>query len=161
MKRNLVIFLATFAFGALIAFAARAALHQPHSAATAHAHVSPEHAAMVNNALTPAADTVVGGGAEHAGHTMTATATRSSAAAATADVNSDHQNHVAKAEPAAAPGTVNTKCAICGMPVDPNLPTAEYLGKKIGFGCKMCAPKFKANPDKYGPAYLRNEVIKH
>jgi hypothetical protein len=24
----------------------------------------------------------------------------------------------------------------------------------------MCAPKFKADPDKYGPAYLRNELIK-
>lgn len=55
---------------------------------------------------------------------------------------------------------VNTVCAICGMPVDPKLPTATYRGKVIGFGCKMCPPKLKAEPDKYGPYYLRNEVIK-
>jgi hypothetical protein len=24
----------------------------------------------------------------------------------------------------------------------------------------MCAPKFKADPDRYGPVYLRNEVMK-
>ena len=59
---------------------------------------------------------------------------------------------------AAAP--VNTVCAICGMKVDPDLPTVTYQGKTIGFGCRMCPPKFKADPDKYGPAYLRNEVIK-
>lgn len=60
----------------------------------------------------------------------------------------------------AATTPVNTVCAICGMKVDPTLPTIEYQGKTIGFGCRMCPPKFKAEPDKYGPAYLRNEVIK-
>jgi hypothetical protein len=47
------------------------------------------------------------------------------------------------------------------MKVDPALPTATYQGKTIGFGCRMCPPKFKAAPDKYGPTYLRNEVIKN
>ncbi|MBL9209561.1 MAG: hypothetical protein JNL92_03785 [Opitutaceae bacterium] len=61
---------------------------------------------------------------------------------------------------AAAPTPVNTVCAICGMKVDPSLPTATYQGKTIGFGCRMCPPKFKADPDKYGPAYLRNAVLK-
>jgi hypothetical protein len=46
------------------------------------------------------------------------------------------------------------------MKVDPSLPTMEYQGQTIGFGCKMCPPKFKAEPDKYGPVYLRNETIK-
>jgi hypothetical protein len=46
------------------------------------------------------------------------------------------------------------------MDVNPKLPTAVYQGKIIGFGCKMCPPKFKADPDRYGPYYLRNEVIK-
>ena len=55
---------------------------------------------------------------------------------------------------------VNTVCAICGMAVDPKVPTAEYQGKTIGFGCKMCPPKFKADPDRYGPLYLKNEVVK-
>ncbi len=63
----------------------------------------------------------------------------------------------AAAKSDAAP--VNTVCAICGMKVDPNLPTAEYQGKTIGFGCRMCPPKFKADPDRYGPSYLRNEVM--
>ncbi len=49
---------------------------------------------------------------------------------------------------------VNATCAICGMPVDPKLPTATYQGKTIGFGCRMCPPKFQAEPDRYGPAFL-------
>jgi YHS domain-containing protein len=76
----------------------------------------------------------------------------------------DHSAHAPAVAPANAPATagkiVNTVCAICGMPVDPKLPTLEYQGQTIGFGCKLCAPKFKAEPDKYGPLYLRNEVIK-
>jgi YHS domain-containing protein len=55
---------------------------------------------------------------------------------------------------------VNTVCAICGMPVDPKLPTAQYQGKTIGFGCKMCPPKFAKDPDRWGPLYLRNETAK-
>jgi YHS domain-containing protein len=66
-----------------------------------------------------------------------------------------------KSQVPAASGPVNTHCAICGMAVDPKLPTLTYQGKTIGFGCKMCPPKFKAEPDKYGPYYLRNEVIKN
>lgn len=55
----------------------------------------------------------------------------------------------------AGPGNpVNTTCAICGMPVDPRLPTATYQGKTIGFGCRMCPPKFQADPERYGPAFL-------
>lgn len=61
--------------------------------------------------------------------------------------------------PTGATAPVNTICAICGMKVDPSLPTLEYQGKRIGFGCRMCPPKFKANPDKYGPYYLRNELM--
>jgi YHS domain-containing protein len=49
---------------------------------------------------------------------------------------------------------VNTTCAICGMPVDPRFPTATYQGKTIGFGCRMCPPKFAAEPERYGPAFL-------
>lgn len=79
------------------------------------------------------------------------------ASAATAAPGSHaHANHRAAAE---TKKPVNTVCAICGMDVDPTLPTAEYQGQTIGFGCRMCPPKFKANPDKYGPAYLRNEVL--
>jgi len=69
------------------------------------------------------------------------------------------QNPEPKTAAPAAAAAVNTVCAICGMEVDPDLPTAEYQGKTIGFGCKACPPKFKANPDKYGPAALRNEVV--
>ncbi len=75
-------------------------------------------------------------------------------AAASAPAADPHAGHSSAAKP------VNTVCAICGMDVDPKLPTLTYQGKAIGFGCKMCPPKFKAEPDKYGPYYLRNEVIK-
>ncbi len=54
---------------------------------------------------------------------------------------------------------VNTICAICGMPVNPKLPTATYQGKTIGFGCKACPPKFAAEPERYGPAALKNQVV--
>lgn len=140
MIRNIFIFLGTFAAGALIALVARAAMFQPHAGHEGHP-AKAEYAPMVSNALAPtqpqaAAKTETGKPAAdpHAGH--------SSGAVASADK------------------PVNTVCAICGMDVDPKLPTLEYQGKKIGFGCRMCPPKFKAEPDRYGPYYLRNEVIK-
>ena len=154
MKRNLALFLATFVLGAIIAFAARAALHEPHATTTATAHVSSGGDPLVSNALTPAPN-AAGAGAEHAAHAASPAVPAATPAA--------HSNHNAGATPAKAEvstQTVNTRCAICGMPVDPNVATVEYQGKKIGFGCKMCAPKFKADPEKYGPIYLRNEVIK-
>lgn len=57
---------------------------------------------------------------------------------------------------ATAQAPVNTICAICGMEVDPDIATAQYQGKTIGFGCAACPPKFAANPDKYGPFALQN-----
>ena len=94
----------------------------------------------------------------HAEHVVTTHQTPATPAVTTASntVTDPHAAH--RATPAGKP--VNTLCAICGMDVDPTLPTMEYKGKTIGFGCKMCPPKFKAEPDKYGPFYLRNEVIK-
>ena len=88
------------------------------------------------------------------------------AVAALAIRTARHQPHpvlppmaAAQPSPAAAPanpqGTpVNTTCAICGMPVDPKLPTATYQGRTIGFGCRMCPPKFQAEPDRFGPGFL-------
>ena len=67
-----------------------------------------------------------------------------------------HTGHV-QAVPDSTP--VNTVCAICGMPVNPKLPTAVYQGKTIGFGCKACPAKFAADPDHYGPAFLKNQVV--
>ena len=49
---------------------------------------------------------------------------------------------------------VNKTCPICGMDVDPSLPTATYQGKTVGFGCAACPPRFEREPDKYGPAAL-------
>ena len=65
----------------------------------------------------------------------------------------------APAAPAAATSQapVNTICAICGMDVDPDIATAQYQGKTIGFGCAACPPKFAANPDTYGPFALQNK----
>ena len=76
------------------------------------------------------------------------------APAASTHVSSEHAAAPADTKP------VNTICAICGMAVDPKLPTTVYQGQVIGFGCRMCPPKFKADPDKYGPSYLKNERMK-
>jgi YHS domain-containing protein len=78
-------------------------------------------------------------------------------AAAPAPTADPHAGHVLPAEVTA--GTVNTVCPICGMDVDPSLEPAEYKGKKVGFGCRACPPKFTADPEKYGPAALKNEVV--
>lgn len=47
----------------------------------------------------------------------------------------DHSHQAAKPPAAATPAVaakppVNTVCAICGMNVDPRLPTAEYQGRR-------------------------------
>jgi hypothetical protein len=136
MIRNTFVFLAAFVASALIALVVRATMFQPHAGHEGHPAAGGEYTPMVSNPLTPA----------------------SPPAAVAAD---PHAGHGAEAAPTAESGKpVNTVCAICGMEVDPKLPTLQYQGKTIGFGCKMCPPKFKADPDRYGPAYLRNEVIK-
>lgn len=45
-------------------------------------------------------------------------------------------------------GTFNAVCPISGEKVDPNGATVEYKGKKIGFCCPACTPKFQENPEK-------------
>lgn len=133
--KSVFTFLATFVLGALIALGARTALHDPHAGHDTAGSVITrgDYAPLVNNSPPPPAP------GPHSSHTATAPAPSAAPAAGT---------------------PVNSVCAICGMKVDPALPTVEYQGKTIGFGCKMCAPKFKADPDKYGPAYLRNELLK-
>lgn len=136
--KSIYLFLATFVLGALIALGARTALHDPHAGHDTSGATTTrgDYAPMVKNSpLSPAASP----------------AKPSAPTPAAAD---PHSGHTAAKQP------VNTVCAICGMKVDPSLPTMEYQGQTIGFGCKMCPPKFKAEPDKYGPIYLRNEIIK-
>jgi|APTNR8051073442_1049403.scaffolds.fasta_scaffold00025_80 hypothetical protein len=70
-----------------------------------------------------------------------------------------HVHTAAAPAPASDEKPVNTVCAICGMDVDPKLPTARYKGKVIGFGCKKCPAEFAAHPDTYGPAALENRVV--
>lgn len=146
MIRSLFIFLGTFVVGALIALVVRAAFFSPHTGHEGHPPAGGEYQAMVSNPLTGAP---AGGDAANHAH--------ASAPAASGD---PHAQHAAAAAPAAKGEPVNTVCSICGMPVDPSLPTVEYEGQTIGFGCRMCPPKFKADPDRYGPIYLRNEVLK-
>lgn len=129
MTKHLVLFIATFIGGALIALAARTALHKPFTSPTGQTE-NAAYAPMVNN---------------------------SSPASAPAPVAPAPSAPLASAPSAK---TVNTICAICGMEVDPDLPTATYQGKVIGFGCKTCPATFAANPERYGPASLRNEVVK-
>lgn len=138
MTRNIFIFISTFAAGALIALVARSAMFQPHTASATPAGRG-EYASMVTNTLAPAATSHSSAPAPHAASSPA---------------------HPASEKPATAGQPVNTVCAICGMEVDPSLPTAEYQGKTIAFGCRMCPPKFKADPDRWGPFYLRNEVVR-
>jgi len=146
MTRNLLLFAGTFVAGALIALVARAALFSPHGDHAAAPYAGGDYAPMVTNTLTPAA----------------ANPAPPPASSTPAPPVIDHSQHGLAASPAKPTGAqpVNTICAICGMDVDPKLPTAVYQGQTIGFGCRMCPPKFKADPDRYGPAYLRNEQIK-
>ncbi|MDO8543652.1 MAG: hypothetical protein Q7S40_24695 [Opitutaceae bacterium] len=149
MTRNIFLFLGTFVAGALIALVVRAAMFAPHVGHEGHPAAGGDYAGMVSNPLAPAN--------VQPREAATASSTARSAAA--------HENHSGAATKAVtaktAPGKpVNSVCAICGMDVDPKMPTAQYQGQTIGFGCKMCRPKFEAEPDRYGPSYLKNEVIK-
>lgn len=130
-------FLATFVLGALIALAARTALHDPHAGHDTAGSTTTrgDYAPLVKNSPPPNSQI----------------SNPKSPIPTAADPHASHT---------AAKAPVNTICAICGMKVDPTLPTMEYQGQTIGFGCKMCPPKFQAEPDKYGPSYLRNEIIK-
>lgn len=133
MTQNIVLFIATFIGGALIALAARTALHKPFTSPTGYIE-SAAYVPMVNNSSP-------------------ATAPAAAPAPVASVLNPAHAS-----EPTAK--TINTVCAVCGMEVDPDIPTATYQGKVIGFGCKACPAKFSANPGRYGPAALRNEVVK-
>ncbi|HEX2851986.1 MAG TPA: hypothetical protein VHO24_02020 [Opitutaceae bacterium] len=151
MVRNIFIFLGTFVVGAIVALVVRAAAFKPNAGHEGHPASAGDYAPQVSNPLAPANP-----GAPNTTATKTA-------------APDPHANHAAAATPApaaatpapaAAGKTVNSVCAICGMDVDPSLPTLQYKGQTIGFGCKLCAPKFKADPDRYGSLYLKNETLK-
>jgi YHS domain-containing protein len=146
MIRNVFIFLGTFVAGAVIALVVRAASFRPHTEHKGHPAAGGQYASVVSNPLTPA--------------NAPDAAAPSTSVAPTSAVTDPHAGHAAVSAEKAAGKPVNSVCAICGMEVDPKLPTAQYQGKTIGFGCKMCPAKFKADPDRYGPYYLRNEIIK-
>lgn len=149
MIRNIFIFLGTFVAGAIIALVVRAAMFNPNPDHEGHPANAGDYAPMVSNPLAPANAAAAKPG------------TTSPAPVAQATVPDPHANHGAvTATPASTGQPVNTVCAICGMEVDPDLPTLQYKGQTIGFGCKLCAPKFKADPDRYGPLYLKNETLK-
>ncbi len=151
MTRNLFIFLGTFVGGALLALVVRAAMFEPHAGHEGHPAPGGDYAPMVSNALTPA---------NAVGTTSPAVPPANPSAK---PAPADHDSHGAAptgTTSAANTKPVNTVCAICGMEVDPAIPTAEYQGRTIGFGCRMCPPKFKAEPDRWGPLYLKNEVAK-
>ena len=50
---------------------------------------------------------------------------------------------------------------VCGMSVAADGPhRCEHGGQTYRFCNPRCLAKFQAEPDKYGPFYLRNEIIK-
>ncbi|MBL8755110.1 MAG: hypothetical protein JNK15_17535 [Planctomycetes bacterium] len=44
----------------------------------------------------------------------------------------------------AAPGLLNSKCAVSGDALGADAVTADYMGGKVGFCCDKCAAKFAA-----------------
>lgn len=151
MKTHLTYFIAAFVVGCLAALAARAAWFQPYADHSGHP-VAPAYSQMVTNPAAPAVD-------PHAGHTAPAGPAAPAVApvppTASAPAADPHAGHGAMNTGA----TVNTVCAICGMDVDPSIKPATYKGKLVGFGCRMCPPKFAADPERYGPAALENRVV--
>ncbi len=146
MIRNAIIFLITFAVGALLVLVIRSALHQPYAAPMAddeHHHNMP---------MPAAASSASGTTDPHGGHATHAES---------AEPTHQHADHTAPAAtvPSATAQPVNTICAICGMDVDPDLPTTTFQGKVIGFACMKCPPKFAKDPAHFGPYYLRNEKL--
>ena len=45
---------------------------------------------------------------------------------------------------APSPGMLNTACPVSGMPVDPDAPTVDYAGGKVGFCCGGCPARWEA-----------------
>jgi YHS domain-containing protein len=152
MTRHLIIFAACFLIGAVVTAAIRTVRHNAYEGHQGAHTVAPAstvdpHAGHTGAATPPAAPD------SHAGHGGPAPVAPAATPAA-----DPHAGHAMPAAPATGV-PVNTICAICGMPVNPKLPTATYQGKTIGFGCKACPPKFAAEPERYGPAALKNQVV--
>ncbi len=151
--RLTILFIVCFIAGSAVGLIARASLHKPYEDAPAADGTSgePAHGHADHGAMTPPApphadhaprssapDAVLPPGDQHAGHASTPAATKPTV------------------EPASATATVNTICPVCGMEVDPELPTVDYQGKKIGIGCAMCLPKIRRELDRYGSAALED-----
>jgi len=137
MTRHLIIFAACFLLGAVITAAIRTVRHNAYEGHQGAHTVAPA------GTVDP-----------HAGH-----GSATPAAPAASPRVDPHAGHSATPAEAAAQVPVNTICALCGMPVNPKLPMAIYQGKTIGFGCKACPPRFAADPDRYGPAALKNQIV--
>lgn len=151
--RTAIIFALCFAIGATAALIGRAAFHKPYREEPAAVH-SPAKAAP----------------AEPAGHEGMPSMGSSTppAAAAPGLPATAAPPATAPAAPSTVPApvstgspkVVNTICAICGMDVDPAIAPIAYQGQLVGFGCGACPPKFKREPDRYGPAALKNERVR-
>jgi hypothetical protein len=154
MTKHLFSFVAAFVIGAVAALAVRSAWFNPHAGHSEHPAPA-DYAPMVHNAAAPSAD-------PHAGHRENATPAPTETptkepALAPAPPADPHAGHGATKTSA----TVNSVCAICGMDVDTSIKPAVYQGKLVGFGCRMCPPKFARDPERYGPAALANKVVEN
>jgi hypothetical protein len=145
MTKHLFAFLAAFVLGTVIALAVRSVWFKPYVDHSGHP-AAPDYQPMVTNPAAPASD-------PHAGHKPAAPAP--AAKPQTTPAADPHAGHGAITTPA----TVNTICAICGMDVDTSIKPATYQGKLVGFGCRMCPPRFAADPERYGPSALENKVL--
>ena len=159
MVRHLVIFFAMFALGIFIAIIVRTARHEPYAEHTGH----PGNPPMGETPMSPKSmDSTPMTGAASAASVDHGPAMPHDMAGMAVDPVTTSAKPVAAA-PLVTTGssmTVNTICPICGMKVNPAIAPATYQGKLVGFGCKTCPADFKAAPETYGPAALKNQMVK-
>lgn len=151
--RTAIIFALCFVIGAIAALIGRATFHQPYREDMPAVPASaPDHQGQ------PAES------GDHAGHEQNSPPASASvpkpSSGPVPPTPAPAPATIPATEPPAASGVVNTICAICGMDVDPTIPPIAYRGRLIGFGCGACPPKFTRDPDRYGPAALKNERVR-
>lgn len=69
--------------------------------------------------------------------------------------SNEHEHSAVDENAIKAAGFINTKCPIMGDPVDPKFSTL-HNGKKVGFCCDDCLPKWVALSESEKSEKLRN-----
>ncbi len=151
--RLAILFVICFAVGAIGALIGRAALYHPYSE-QAQADATTSAMTSMDSPVNPAENTSPSAKAQSPSHVDHGDKTPEPSHPSPDDAAP------MTAATQAVKSTVNTVCPICGMDVDPAIESMTYQGKQVGLGCAKCPPKFKREPDRYGPAALDNRKAK-